>query len=291
MNSLKDYSYPRFSYIANLKPRPEVLLTHTIYWTEKRDGSCLGVSIDDDGNWMIRSRNREHADGKLTAAFLASGVTDEVRELIYHLREWHVDPIIYGEIMQPGKSPARFEVHTEPEFVVFDIYDAVHNTFLTYPRVYSKCFQNNAPVVELYGHSIHSDMNTLYDYRDDMLDAAKANSREGIVGKVWDFTGRLSKLGYSDGHLFFKEKRDAIKIPKNINNGVPLKNPTLPPLPESEILSAINEVREILGDDFTDIKVAMPAIARALNDESVKHCCAPVANMIVYYKQVLEVIV
>lgn len=289
MDSLKDYSYPHFSYIANLRPGPEVLLNQTIYWTEKRDGSCLGVSIDDvNENWLMRSRNRAVADDKLKAAFLNSGVTTEVCELINHLREWHVDPVIFGEIMQVGKSPARFEAHTEPEFAIFDIYDVNTARFLPYPQVYAKCVQNNAPVVTLYGHSIHSDMEGIYRYRDEMLEEAKAHSREGVVGKVWDFTGRLRELGYADNYLFFKEKRDAIPLPKNINDGKPLEQPTLPPLPDSEVFSAMAAVQEELGDDYYDVKIAMPAIAKALVVEASKHCCSPVRNMFDYYKQTLE---
>lgn len=290
MISLKDYTYPRFSYIANLKPRPEVLLNQTIYWTEKRDGSCLGVSVDDGcENWLIRSRNCADADDKLKAAFLGSGVTTEVFELVAHLREWHVDPVVFGEIMQVGKSPARFEAHTEPEFVVFDIYDANTSKFMTYPQVYAKCVQNNVPIVKLFGHSIHSDMEGIYNYRDDMLEIANVQGREGVVGKVWDFTGKLRDLGYADNYLFFKEKRDAIMVPKNINDGTPLTQPNLPPLPVSEVLSAIDAVKEELGDEYYDVKIAMPAIAAALSAESSKHCCAPVRNMFNYYKQTLEV--
>lgn len=287
MKSLEGYSYPKFSYIRNIRPNPAVLLGHTIYWTEKRDGSCLGVSTNSDTDTlMIRSRHREHAANDLVASFMDTGVEDSVRELIAHLREWHVDPVVFGELMKPGKSPARFEIHAQPEFAVFDIYDAITEKFLSYPQVYSKCFQNDVPVVELYGRSVHNSLDSLYDYRDTMLDKSTQHGREGVVGKVWDKPDDLRVCGHADGYIYFKEKRDAIKIPLHVDDNP--RSPQLPPLPESEIISAIAGVKDEMGDDFYDVSIAMPKVANVLRQESVKHCCSPVQNMFNYYRDVVE---
>jgi hypothetical protein len=201
IESLKDYNYPHFSYIKNLRPRPEILLGREMYWTEKRDGSCLGISLTADDEWLIRSRKREIAADDLKAAFFASEQDSYVKELILHGREFGDDYIVFGEIMTPGKSPARFETHEDYEFAVFDIMQASTGDFLTYPAVYQRCYQSGVPVVELYSKSQHFSMENLMDFRDKMLERCKDMGREGVVAKTWDLVDNLKAVGHNENYI------------------------------------------------------------------------------------------
>lgn len=287
IESLKDYNYPHFSYIKNLRPRPEILLGREMYWTEKRDGSCLGISLTTDDEWLIRSRKREIAANDLKAAFFASEQDSYVKELILHGREFRDDYIVFGEIMTPGKSPARFETHEDYEFAVFDIMQASTGDFLTYPAVYQRCYQSGVPVVELYSKSQHFSMENLMDFRDKMLERCKDMGREGVVAKTWDLVDNLKAVGHNENYIYVKEKLDSIQPDLITDRDIVGTRPILPPLPESEIYTAIVSIKEDLGEDFSNPKIAMPLIVKAVNTESEKHCCEYVKNIFKYYQESL----
>jgi len=59
----------------------------------------------------------------------------------------------------------------------------------------------------------------------------------------------------------------------------------LPILPDSEIYGAIEKVRADIGNDFTDIKIAMPLVAQYINEECRKHNCNAPRNIFQYYQQ------
>jgi len=59
----------------------------------------------------------------------------------------------------------------------------------------------------------------------------------------------------------------------------------LPILPDSEIYGAIEKVRTDIGSDFTDIKIAMPLVAKYINEECRKHNCKAPRNIFQYYQQ------
>ena len=59
----------------------------------------------------------------------------------------------------------------------------------------------------------------------------------------------------------------------------------LPILPDSEIYGAIEKVRIDIGSNFTDIKIAMPLVAKYINEECRKHNCKAPRNIFQYYQQ------
>jgi len=288
MESFKDYNYPRFSYIENLRPSKEILLGREIYWTEKRDGSCLGIGLTEGGEWLIRSRNQEQAANDLKAAFLASPESEAVREFIEHGREFGEEYAVFGELLQPGKSPARFEMHERHEFVAFDAMCIPSGEFITYPALYQRCYQADLPIVPLYSKSIHYSMENLLEYRDSMLEIADSKGREGVVAKTWDSATNMQAICQPGNFIYVKEKLDALRVPIVTDADLVGMKPILPPLPESEIYTAIVAVRDELGEQFADPRIAMPRIADALKNESQKHCRANVKNMFKYYQDVLR---
>ena len=63
----------------------------------------------------------------------------------------------------------------------------------------------------------------------------------------------------------------------------------LPDLPDSEIYGAIEKVRADIGDDqFRQIRVAMPLIARYVGEECKKHNSVGPRNLHAYYQDRLK---
>ena len=50
MIEIEKIRYPELERIANLKPNPEILLGQEIFFQVKRDGSCLGICLNDEDN-------------------------------------------------------------------------------------------------------------------------------------------------------------------------------------------------------------------------------------------------
>jgi len=199
--------------------------------------------------------------------------------------------VVFGEMLTPGKSPTRIEMHDKNEFVVFDIWDqSMHEgdgSFINYSGVYQQCSHFDLPIVELYGTCNVSALDVLYAFKDDMLLKAKENAREGVVGKAWGET----PFNRGEGHglcsrfiTYFKEKNDLPaleKIPRLEQEG----KVELPMLPDSEIYGAIEKARTDIGNEkFREIRVAMPLIAKYVGEECKKHNSMGPRNLHSYYQ-------
>jgi ATP-dependent DNA ligase len=269
--------YPELESIIHQYPNPEIILGKEIVWEEKRDGSCAGIWLPRK-NLRMRSKNLDNASNDMRKAFIRTGLAPNVNELINDMiKQWRQkDVVIFGELLQKGKSPTRTEFHEKDDFVVFDIY--ADGKFMTYTQVHQYCYQYKIPFVEIYGTSRHTTMESLLQFRDQMLEMAKSKGREGVVGKIYE--GEKTR--------FFKEKLDLPKIdklPRKIDDG----KPHLPELPESEILGALEKVRVDIGDKkLRDIKEAMPLFAKYVKIECDKHNCRCTAKLFPIYKKRLE---
>lgn len=273
--------YPSLNRILMMYPNPEILLGHIIYWQEKRDGSNMGVYLTGEGDLALRSRNRDRASESFHRIFLETEEAENVKELLISMRDvWNDECVIFGELLTKGKSPTRTEMHEKHEFVVFDIWSSKTGGFLPYTLVYQHCYHFGIPIVELYATSQHTTLETLLTFRDMMLEIAKKNGREGVVGKTYE-KGTM--------YQYFKEKLDTPKLeklPSHIEDGRPI----YPPLPVSEILGALDKALVDLGlTDFKDISKAMPLFAKYVGIECGKHNCRkPKSNLFSYYKVKLE---
>jgi hypothetical protein len=272
--------YPELNRIALLYPNPRILLGEEIYWTEKRDGSQLRVSFD--GELHIATHHQDDASAQFKQCFLDTEQSAKVIEFLKDTNGFPVSPncdfnfgaIVFGELLVKGKSPARFETHEKHEFVVFDIYSQKDSRFLPYNNVYQQCYHYQLPIVKCWGMTQHETEESLYKTRDEILEIAKTEGREGTVLKNYH------------SQIFAKEKLDTPKIEHvKIESGLP----KLPPLPDSEALGAVAKAHADLGESFADKRVAMPLIAKYISEEQDKHLCSkPANNLFSYYQKYLE---
>ena len=289
MIDIEKIKYPHLERIMNLKPNPSILLGQRIYWTVKRDGSNLGAYIDNEGNLQLRSRNMLTASLDFYAAFRQVAHCNAVKEMILNARDYGDDYVVFGELLLKGLSPTRIEKHENHDFIVFDIWSEKEQRFLNYNKVYQECYHFDIPVVELWGTCKLSKLDDIFDFRDTMIERAKEESKEGVVGKVW------AKLPWNSGKdagvgrdiIYFKEKQDLPdlrRIPNKEDNG----KIVLPVLPDSEIYGAVDKAYVDLGEDFKEIRKAMPLIAQYVNKECRNHNCSAPRNLLQYYKQRLQ---
>jgi hypothetical protein len=269
----KIWRYMELEKIQHLPNEGRVLLGHYIYWTEKRDGSCLAVWRKFDTgiiarlkefvykrkfwNLMISSRNRETAEKSIRNDLNRSGDLPNVTQFLMD-NPYHV---VFGELLRQGLSPTRIEDHGEKvEYVIFDIFDGSH--FMSYQQVHQICFHYEMKCVELFGEGKFTSMESLYDYRDKMLELCKELKREGVVLKVFTNEGEP---------LYAKEKLDTATPrghPK-LENGKPI----YPPLPLSEAMGAVDKAYADLGVEFAIKNKAMPLVASYIKQEMEKHMC------------------
>lgn len=281
MININEIRYPDLDAIIMIYPNPRILLGHEIIWQEKRDGSNIGAYLTDDDMLLLRSRNMDVASMSFHNAFNETDEAEKVKELLIMQRdEYHDDCVVFGEMLTMGKSPTRTEFHEKHEFAVFDIWSSRIGGFIPYTLLHQHCYHFDIPIVELYGTSSHVTIESLLAFRDTMLEKAKVNGREGVVGKIYDKNTMFK---------YFKEKQDTPKLeklPRVIDDGAAV----LPPLPESEIWGALDKVLVDIGAErFKDISIAMPLFARYVSIECKKHICVrPKENLFKFYKQKLE---
>jgi hypothetical protein len=276
---ISEVKYPDLERIMNLKPNPHILLGKEITWTEKRDGSNLGIYLD-NGVWHVRSRNMDIASEQFHAYFKSTPEFENVLDLLQDAANWGDEYMLFGELLIKGKSPTKLEFHEETRFVAFDLWSVKAQGFVNYTKLYQECYHHHIPLVELWGTCRAKSLETLLTFRDAMLEKSLDMHREGSVGK------------YVNGieYIYFKEKNDVPKYEKipRVEDPDNMKI-ILPPLPESELTGAIEKAYADLGDAFFDIRTAMPKIAEYVAIEQHKHnCFSPDKKLFAAYKSRLE---
>lgn len=269
--------YPELERIMQLKPNPHILLGKEIVWTLKYDGSNFGVYLDAEGNWHARSRNMEVASEQFHNYFKITPQFEKVIELLKDAETWNDAYMVFGELLIKGKSPTKIEMHDDHSFIVFDIWSAKLGGFFHYTKVYQECYHHGLPVVDLLGTTRLNDLDSLMQFRDQILKTTVELHREGSVGKFVD----------GSEWIYFKEKNDCPKYEK-VPRAEDPENARifLPPLPESEVGGAIEKCYADLGKDFFDIRVAMKTFAAYVSEEQKKHNCSkPERKLIEYYKE------
>lgn len=261
----KIVSYPELDRIALLYPGPQILLGRDIYWTEKRDGSQLRVWLE-NGKVRMMTRHME-ANEQFAAAYLATPQAAMVEELLREhsgeasssASDFNFQPVVFGELLMKGRSPARFERHDQNEFVVFDVFSRKSNSFLPFTAAYQTCYHFNVPFVTAWALTRHATLADLEVMRGQMMQKAASEGREGVVLKA-----------YGETCLFAKEKLDTPKVERVERD---MSVPRLPPLPDSEVFGAIAKAHADLGEAFFDKRQGMPLVARYVGEECDKHQC------------------
>jgi len=271
----KKVKYPRLDRIIRVQPYPEVLIDKLIYWQEKRCGSNIGIRLVSDDRLEIRTRKQESAHPDFVEAFNRTGRVDNIRAMMKSFPKPH-EVVVFAELLREGRSPSRVELHERDDCVVFDIFTREEG-FLEYPRVVCKCNVFGIPVVRCYAETRHTSLSEILEFRDRMVALAEENGREGVVGKTW-FDGQC---------IFFKEKIDMPKLERE--SKPPSEWSFLPVLPDSEVMGAIEKVRESIGDEqFNDKTIAMPLIAKYVKEECEKHKYRAPKKLFRYYIERLE---
>jgi len=89
------------------------------------------------------------------------------------------------------------------------------------------------------------------------------------------------------GYVQAKVKLD---VPKAKKKKIDKGDPIYPPIPENEILGAINKANQDLGNEvFKDVSKAMPLIAQYVGEECKKHLYSkPKTKLFILYKEYLS---
>jgi hypothetical protein len=281
---MKPWRYMELEKVQHLPNEGRVLLGHYIYWTEKRDGSCLAVWRKFETgkiarlkefiyrrkfyNLMVSSRNQETAEKSIRNDLNCSGDLPNVLQFLMD-NPCHT---IFGELLRQGLSPTRMENHgNKVEYIIFDIFDGSH--YLNYQQVHQICFHYEMKCVRLFGEGKFTSMESLYNYRDEMLELCRKEKREGVVLKA--FTNECEPL-YAKEKLDTATSRGQPKLEKG--------RPIYPPLPLSETMGAVDKAYADLGADFSIKRRAMPIVASYISKEMEKHMCsAPEYNFYQLY--------
>jgi len=276
-NYMEPIKYPSMSQIAALWPAPQVFLGRRLYWTEKRDGSQLKVWANEDGTIGIATNHRDDASEQFKNYFWATQFSENVKKLVTDAES--VEGIgdfgpyqVFGELLVKGKSPARFEMHDEHEFIVFDLYHIPSGKWIPTPVAHQTCYHFGVPFVEVWGESEHANLEDLYSFRDEMLVLAKDKGREGVVVKTL----------HEGQPLYAKEKLDTMPTERRSINHSAIQ---LPPLPDSEVFGAVAKAHADLGEEFFEKSKGMPLVATYVAEEGVKHLTGKPANPLFWYYQ------
>jgi hypothetical protein len=281
---IENISYPDMNGISKwLDPEQRIpiserIIGKTIYWEIKRDGTNLKVFLDAAGQINVGTRGMTYAEPGTRNKFMAMPVQTTIYRALQDAYACNVDLVIFGELLMKGKSPARFELHEQDEFLVFDIWNDTIKEWMRADKRHDYCMRYGIPEVDTcaitYGW-MNYDLNKILQERDAFLVQMKERGYEGVVGKVY--------LGAYVN--FFKEKNEK---PPRVKNVATDQDQT-PELPDSEIYGAIDKAKADLGtSQFLDIKFAMPVIAKYVAHECEKHGCKCTRKLSSFYKKVCE---
>ena len=280
--------YPDIESIRRLRHKGDELIGKKIYITEKRDGSNISLwydktwntylnmlNIDDakefiDKNIHISSHNLINVGDRHIVKNLIK--TTSYKGLVEYIKKMHndgKDVIVYGELMQVGKTPTQIESPIEtPEFLLFDILDTSTKRFLPFEDLEKISSDHGIKMVGLIEIFIPSFMDELKTKILFLMEWCSTSHREGIVGKIYD-----------GQQVMFKEK-----VVINITRRPKIKSdkPDLPPMDEHTITRAMqhayDEVIKIAGDKniqpkdaWADRKITMPIVAKHLELEAAEH--------------------
>jgi len=183
--------------------------------------------------------------------------------------EYQGNIIVYGEMLY-RVGPTRIEPKRKNlHWVLFDIYDVDAERYMPYNWVYQLAYHYKIPMVRIVDDFIPQSDGELFAKIEEAKTWCKRHRREGVVGK--DYSNQV----------FFKEKIDLPKRPKLKQSQT---KPQYPPMPEEKIMRALQHAFDDVGEEnWKDVKIAMPIVARHISTEAREHFYESPKNMYRYY--------
>lgn len=269
--------------IRRLRYRGRELLGKEIYLTEKRDGSCIALWLDENEAIKISSRNQEEAEEDLQNRVRNTPEFKNIESFLTRICSLSgMEYVIYAELIYGGKvSPARAEKYNKyDKLIMFDILSAGSGEFLHYNAVHQYAHQFKIPVVRCFQVVEPTRWEEVEELKTLCRTLAKRHRREGIVGKVYAGVGRE--------RIFFKEKVDLPDIPRTEKEKDTV---ALPPMPTEKIKRALqhayDEIISRFGDaapeKWKDRSIAMPIVVNHINTEAKEHLFSPPRNIYQLY--------
>jgi len=275
--------YPHIPLLLSMKPSPRILLGQRLFWTEKKDGSCISLWLDEKSKIKISSRNLETASTDLQTLIKKCEDYPKIIELLKENPQF----IIYIEACRKGRSVTGIEKYDRNILYVFDIYNKNSAKFLPYVNVHQHAYHYNIPCVKLFAETRHRSMKDLLKFADDALKHCEVDRIEGIVIKAYKIPEQFADWRQFEGGLV--QAKIKLDVPKPLKRKISKGEVILPPIPDSEIMGVIDKVWQELGDNkFRDVKVAMPLIAKYVSEACKEHLFAsPKKNLFIFYQDYL----
>lgn len=269
------FQYPRIQNLEMLKPTPRILLGRRLLWTEKKDGSNISIWFKND-KVQISSRNLEQASQDLVTLVKNSEDYPNVLDLLTENPQF----VLYVEACRKGRSVTGAELYDRDYLFLFDIYDRSAKQFLNYIAVHQHAYHHNIPVVKLYAETRHRSMKDLLKFKNHVLSVCKEIEIEGMVIKLRK--PYVKEIG-------FVQSKVKLDIPQPQKRKIAKGKIILPPIPENEILGAVDKAWQELGNEkFREVRQAMPLIAKFVSEECRKHLySSPSRKLFSFYKEYL----
>jgi len=267
-----------------MKPNPRILLGQRLYWTEKKDGSCIAIWLNKKKKVIVSSRNQENASADLQFLVRNSEDFSKIVELLNENPQF----VIYVEACRKGRSITGIEFYERNTLFLFDIFDREKKKFLTYVNVHQYAFHYKIPVVKLYAETKHRSMKDLLKFKNHVLEYCESMKIEGMVIKAYKIPEQFKDWHEFDGGLL--QAKVKLDIPEPTVRKIAKGEAILPPIPDTEIFGAIDKVWQELGNKkFKDVKIAMPKIAEAVKEECKKHLYSSSSKKLFsFYNEYLE---
>lgn len=262
--------YPDLEPAKRLRNEGRELLGQLIWFTEKRDGENVSLSLDLEGaGTIISSHNQEIADDDIQSRFVATPEFEKAENLLIEQAQYRHHLVLYGELLKTV-SPTRIEPRRKHvHWVLFDIYDLDEKRFWSWNQCYMICYHHHIPFVQRVTSTIPASLEDLQAEIKQCLKWCRRHRREGVVGKV-----------YENPQIFFKEKIDLPELPKIPRPG----RVELPVMDEHTCLRALQHAFDEVGEEkWKDRAVVMPIVAKHFGVEAREHNFDTPRNMYQLY--------
>ncbi len=244
---------------------------HIVY-TVKRDGENVALWLDEEKKVRISSRRQVDADGNIQSRMKATPEYKKVCDLLND--EYSGNIVVYGELLK-AVSPTRVEPRRKHiHWIIFDVWDCKSERYMPYNWVHQLAYHYKIPIVPIVDEHQPMTMDEVETKTEELKKWSRRHHREGVIGKVHN-----SKDGEQ---IFFKVKID---LPKRKKLDRQNQNQShYPPMPEEKIIRALQHAYAEVGEEeWKNVKVAMPVVARHISTEAREHNYNIPKNMFNYY--------